>query len=77
MPPPYPLYTALMRIILNGEPHEVAQGATLSELVRQLGLEHAACAAEVNRRLVPKKLHAERALREGDAVELVTLVGGG
>ncbi|MGB2938329.1 MAG: sulfur carrier protein ThiS, partial [Phycisphaerae bacterium] len=34
-------------------------------------------AVEVNRELVPRSRHGARALAEGDAVEIVTLVGGG
>jgi thiamine biosynthesis protein ThiS len=66
-----------MRITVNGEAREVADDTTLARLITELGLERAACAAEINRALVPKRDHAERRLREGDAVELVTLVGGG
>jgi thiamine biosynthesis protein ThiS len=64
-----------INIMVNGEPRQVAQGQTVAALVRELGLK--ACAAEVNRSLVPKRDQDGRALVEGDVVELVTLVGGG
>jgi thiamine biosynthesis protein ThiS len=32
---------------------------------------------EVNRKVVPRRQHAEHTLRDGDTVEIVTLVGGG
>jgi len=66
-----------MKIVVNGEPREVPSGTTVEGLIRELKLEKQACAAEVNRRIVPKREHPTRALAEGDAVELVTLVGGG
>jgi thiamine biosynthesis protein ThiS len=66
-----------MKIVLNGEPRDVPAGTTVEGLLRELNLEKQACAAEVNRRIVPKREHPTRELREGDAVELVTLVGGG
>ncbi|MDX2147662.1 MAG: sulfur carrier protein ThiS [Planctomycetota bacterium] len=66
-----------MTIILNGERKEIAANLTVRELIESLGLGKAACAAEVNKELVPKRDHAERVLRENDRVELVTLVGGG
>ena len=66
-----------MTITVNGEPRELPEGTTLAALVERLGLAAAACAAEVNRELVPKRLHAERALRSDDRVELVSLVNGG
>ena len=42
-----------------------------------LGLRGQAVAVELNRRVVRKKDHAQTELREGDTLELVTLVGGG
>ncbi len=66
-----------MRIRLNGQSHEAPDGATLADLLRELGLVDRPAAAEVNRKLVPKAEHASRRLTEGDEVEIVTLVGGG
>jgi thiamine biosynthesis protein ThiS len=66
-----------MRIKLNGSPKDLDGSPTVADLVRQLGLERAACAVEVNARLVRKSEHPTHALREGDRVEVVTLVGGG
>lgn len=66
-----------MRVIVNSEPRDLPDDATLADLIRECGLDGSPCAAEVNKALVPKRDHAERRLREGDSVELVTLVGGG
>ena len=49
----------------------------MAELVEQLGLGKAAVAVEVNREVVPRRAHAQTPLREGDRIEVVTLVGGG
>lgn len=66
-----------MKVIVNGQERDVPAGETVAGLIERVGLGAAACAAEVNRRLVPKREHGERALAEGDVVELVSLVGGG
>lgn len=66
-----------MKVIVNGEARELPEGETIASLIERLGLGKGACAAEVNKRLVPKREHAGTPLREGDSVELVTLVGGG
>jgi sulfur carrier protein len=66
-----------MQIRVNGEPREVPEGTTVEALIERLGLVTTACAAEVNDRLVPRRLRSATLLAEGDAVELVTLVGGG
>ena len=61
---------------LNGAARAVA-ATTVAELVEELGLAGQAVAVEVNRAIVPKRSHGETVLRPGDAVEVVTLVGGG
>jgi sulfur carrier protein len=66
-----------MQVVVNGERREVGEGETVAALIGRLGLANQACAAEVNRSLVPRREQGERVLREGDVVELVTLVGGG
>ena len=66
-----------MRIIVNNEPREVAPGTTVQQLIAELGLATAICAAEVNQSLVPRSARDRHVLAEGDRVELVVLVGGG
>lgn len=67
----------MAQIIFNGEPRPVAPGATVADLLTELGLTARQVAVEVNLDLVPRARHAERALADGDQVEVVTLVGGG
>jgi len=64
-------------VSVNGKPQRLPDGETLAGLIERMGLAGTACAAEVNRRLVPKREHQSATLAEGDTVELVTLVGGG
>jgi sulfur carrier protein len=66
-----------MKITVNGESLEVGAGTTVRQLIEATSPKGAACAAEVNRKLVSRREQAERVLCEGDCVELVTLVGGG
>lgn len=66
-----------MQVIVNGKPQDVPEGLTVRELIERVGLAESACAAEVNRELVPRRDQAEHRLHAGDHVELVTLVGGG
>ena len=66
-----------MRITVNGEPHEISSGATVSELLQQLELDPRFLAVERNRELVPRSSHASCQLEAGDQLEVVTLVGGG
>lgn len=66
-----------MRITVNGEPRDLDGPATVAGLLELLEVPREATAVEVNRVLVPRSQHAARALADGDAVEIVTLVGGG
>ena len=66
-----------MGLCLNGEQHEVSAGDTIAVLVASLGLSSEQVAVERNRRLVPRAQHGSIVLEEGDAIEVVTLVGGG
>lgn len=67
----------MIQILLNGESRDVPPGTSVAGLVELLGHAGRRVAVEVNREIVPKSLHAERLLAEGDAVELVHALGGG
>ncbi len=62
---------------LNGKPRRVRAGTTVSGLLGELGLTSQQVAVERNGQVVPRKQHAETALSAGDALEVVTFVGGG
>lgn len=64
-------------ITVNEEPRTFPDPLTVADLLAQLGKDAKKLAVEVNRDLVPRTEHAGRALKSGDAVEIVTLVGGG
>jgi sulfur carrier protein len=66
-----------MTLIVNGASQTVADGLTIAQFVRELGLERNPIAVELNRQVVPRDRHGETRLAEGDRVEIVTLVGGG
>ena len=66
-----------MQITVNGQPREVVEGMTVAQLLDELALATRYVAVEVNLQLVPRQKHADQRLREGDRLEIVTLVGGG
>lgn len=66
-----------MRIQVNGDNIELREGASLAELVEQLGLTGKRIAAEVNLEIVPRSEHAGLSLKDGDRVEIVHAIGGG
>ncbi|MCH7571387.1 MAG: sulfur carrier protein ThiS [Planctomycetes bacterium] len=67
----------MMKLIINGEDRTFDEAPTIERLLETKGLGQAPCAVEVNSKLIPKRKHAHHRLREGDVLEIVSLVGGG
>ena len=62
---------------VNGEPHRVAAGCTVAELLTTLSLAGKRVAVAVNREVVPRSTFGSHALADGDRVEILEAVGGG
>ena len=67
----------MVSILVNGEKRELADGVSVADLVGALGVRPEIVAVEVNKKLVLRARRATTTLKDGDQVELVTLVGGG
>ncbi|CAK7039806.1 sulfur carrier protein ThiS [Kerstersia gyiorum] len=66
-----------MRITLNGEDRTFDSALSVTGLLETLGHTGKRVAVERNGEIVPKSLHSQTQLTEGDIVELVVAVGGG
>ena len=66
-----------VRICVNGQPRDVPPETTVARLIADLEMQPRYLAVERNFELVPRAEHARCVLKEGDSVEIVTLVGGG
>ncbi|WP_157538008.1 sulfur carrier protein ThiS [Kitasatospora azatica] len=64
-------------LTVNGEPREVAEEATLAELVAELSKAPSGVAAAVNETVVPRGSWSGTRLAAGDRVEILTAVQGG
>jgi sulfur carrier protein len=64
-------------LIINGEPREVPDDATVAGVLASLSIEPTGVAVEVNQQIVRRARHAEHHLRPDDRIEIVTFVGGG
>ncbi len=67
----------MIEILVNGDPHRVPEPATVTDLLRLLGLDPRTVVVEHNRRIVRRPALGETSLAAGDTVELVHFVGGG
>lgn len=66
-----------MDIILNGESRALPGPCTVLALLEASDLAGRKVAVEVNGAIVPRSLHAEHALKDGDRIEIVHALGGG
>jgi len=67
----------LVDVVVNGERKQLAQGATLLEVLAELELDPRAVVVEHNRRIVRRPGLGDVKVAAGDAIELVHFVGGG
>ena len=68
--------TDTIRIRINGQTEAIAAPATVSALISERR-PRPPFAVEVNSELVRRPCYATTKLRDGDHIEIVTLVGGG
>jgi sulfur carrier protein len=66
-----------MQIQLNGAAFQLPEDQTIAALLELLQLGERRVAVELNLDIVPRSLHANTRLREGDALEIVHAIGGG
>ncbi len=66
-----------MRVILNGQDADVLEGITVAQVLADRGLAPVRVAVEINEDLVPRRAFEQTEIRDGDRIEIVTLVGGG
>lgn len=66
-----------MKIKINGEDREIADGLSLGGLLESLQVRPGRVVIERNREIVPRDSFGATLLAEGDTLEIVHFVGGG
>jgi thiamine biosynthesis protein ThiS len=66
-----------MKVIINGDDHQLDGPISLSGLVESLGMKADRVAVELNLDIVPRNRWIETQLADGDRLEIVHFVGGG
>jgi sulfur carrier protein len=66
-----------MKIRLNGEEKEIAEGLSIAQLLEELQIRSGRVVVELNRDIVSREAHGSTLLTGGDALEIVQFVGGG
>ena len=66
-----------VKIVLNGQAQQLPAPVTVAQLLATLQMPQRGVAVEINQQIVPRSLHEQHLLRDGDQLEIVSLVGGG
>jgi sulfur carrier protein len=66
-----------LNIMVNGENRATQSGASVTDLLRELGLDSGRVAIERNLEILPRQKWAETGVEPGDRYEIVQFVGGG
>jgi thiamine biosynthesis protein ThiS len=66
-----------IEIIVNGAARAAATGSTVTDLLRELGLQGGRVAIERNLGILPRAHWQDTLLEPGDRFEIVQFVGGG
>ncbi|MGE5640228.1 MAG: sulfur carrier protein ThiS [Clostridia bacterium] len=67
----------MIEVIVNGQAHRLEPPANVSALLEKLQMAGKKLAVERNGEIVPKGLHGQTVLQNGDQLEIVVAVGGG
>jgi sulfur carrier protein len=67
----------MARVTVNGKMHPFEQPLDVAALLARLEMAGKKVAVERNGEIVPKGLHKETLIEDGDRLEIVVAVGGG
>lgn len=71
------MQNVLVKIILNGKEKQINANTSLLDLMLNLNFEPLNYVAIVNGNIIPKSKTKETELKDGDEVEIITIMGGG
>ena len=67
----------MIKIELNGSPHQLEAHKNVEELIADLSLSGKAVAVAINCEIVPRSQWPQRKLQAADCVDIVRAIGGG
>ena len=66
-----------MTITVNGQSRELDEALTLTELIKNIGLSEKHVVIEYNLEPLERKSYESTRVKEGDNIEIVTMMAGG
>jgi sulfur carrier protein len=67
----------MIEVLVNGAPRHLGDNDDIAALLESMGLAGKRVAVERNGEIVPRSLHNETPIADGDRIEIVVAVGGG
>ena len=67
----------MIQVTVNGAPHRFDSPLNVDAVLERLAVAGKKIAVEKNGEIVPKSLHQETLIEDGDQLEIVVAVGGG
>jgi sulfur carrier protein len=67
----------MIQVTVNGAPHRFDSPLNVDAVIERLAMAGKKIAVEKNGEIVPKSLHQETLIEDGDQLEIVVAVGGG
>ena len=67
----------MIQVTVNGSPHRFEQPVNVRELLDKLAMAGKKVAVERNGEIVPRGVHHQVLIQNGDRLEIVVAVGGG
>lgn len=71
------VFLLVMKVRVNGEEKEIADGLSIAGLLDELQIRPGRVVVELNQDVLSRTAHGSTLLKEGDALEIVHFVGGG
>jgi sulfur carrier protein len=71
------MIVSMIQVTLNGDAHRFDTPLDVSALIAKLDLAGKKIAVERNGEIVPRSLHRQTLVADGDRLEIVVAVGGG
>jgi len=66
-----------IKISVNGSVKDIAKGTTLDVLIKSLVEKDQGIIVELNEKIITRNDWKEQTLNQGDAIQLISFVGGG
>jgi sulfur carrier protein len=66
-----------MKIVVNGEDREIADGTTVEELLNSLKIKDKTMATAIDMKVIKQDKWKTRVIQDGEKIEFLHFVGGG